>query len=61
MPKRVSMKQLELFRHEKRGNVESRVKQLERRIAQAIRDGNLRKAEELAEEQRILLESQINN
>jgi|GEM_PF-2042191 len=55
------MKQLELFRHEKRDNVESRVKQLERRIAQAIRDGNLRKAEELAEEQRILLESQINN
>ncbi len=51
--------QLELFQHSDSRTLENQIKQLEMEITQAIRQGNLKRAAALAEEQRLLIESQI--
>ena len=59
--KRVKTKnQLDLFQTYDPKTLENQIKQLEERITRSIRDGDLRKAASLAEEQRILIESKID-
>ena len=60
--KRIKSKnQLDLFKTYDPKTLEIQIKQLEAAITKAIREGNLRKAASLTEEQRILIESQISN
>lgn len=59
--KRVKTKnQLDLFRKCDPKTLENQIKQLEERITRSIRNGDLRKAASLAEEQRLLIESKID-
>lgn len=52
--------QLDLFQKYDTKSLENQIKQLEELITRAIRAGDLRKAASLAEEQRLLIESQID-
>lgn len=52
--------QLDMFQKFDPNTLESQIKQLESEITRAIRKGDLKKAALLAEEQRILIESQIS-
>ncbi len=52
--------QLDMFQKFDPKTLESQIKQLEAEITRAIRKGDLKKAALLAEEQRILIESQIS-
>ncbi len=52
--------QIDMFQKFDPKTLESQIKQLEAEITRAIRKGDLKKAALLAEEQRILIESQIS-
>ena len=53
--------QLEMFQKYDPKTLENKIKQLEKEITMAIRKGDLRKAASLAEEQRVIIESQIKD
>jgi len=59
--KRIKTKnQLDLFQKYDPKTLENQIKQLEEQITRSIRNGNLRKAASLADEQRLLIESKID-